>query len=116
MKLDINDYVNQCKTCIKRTPVEHATLFQIMIAPKWSNYIVDYLNHTLFPENMSKTRIKAIETEAQVYQLIGNQLYKRCKDNQLRLCVSEIEYLSILQETHSGITGGHFSAKTGWSK
>lgn len=59
---------------------------------------------------MSKIRQRAIQVEARVYQLIANQLYKRCKDNQLRLCVSESEYIPVLQDAHSGITGGHFSA------
>ena len=43
--------------------------------------------------------------------MIGDQLYRRCNDNQLGLCATENEYLAILQEAHSGQAGGHFLAE-----
>ena len=57
-------------------------------------------------------RQKAIETEALDFTLIGNQLYKKGQDHQLRLCANEKEYLPILAQAHFGIAGGHFSAET----
>ena len=44
--------------------------------------------------------------------MIENQLYKRGKDQQLRLCAMEQEYVPILQQAHSGLAGGHFLAET----
>ena len=44
--------------------------------------------------------------------MITNQLYKRGKDKQLRLCVTEAEYLKVLDQAHAGLSGGHFSADT----
>ena len=76
--------------------MEHATLFQVTIAPKWSQYMVDYITTRIFPEDISKARQKAIELESRDYAIIGEQLYKRGKDNQLRLCATESEYLSLL--------------------
>ena len=46
------------------------------------------------------------------YALIGNQLYKRGPDNNLRICAAENEYITILEQAHKGILGDHFSAET----
>ena len=64
------------------------------------------------PDNISKARKKAIEIEAKDYEMIVNQLYKRGKDKQLRLCVTEAEYIRVLEQAHAGLSGGHFSADT----
>ena len=89
--------------------MEHATLFQVTIAPKWSQYMVDYITTRIFPEDISKARQKAIELESRDYAIIGEQLYKRGKDNQLRLCATESEYLPLLEQAHAGISRGHFA-------
>ena len=60
---------------------------------------------------MKKRRRKAIEMEALEFTLIGNQLYKKGQDYQLKLCANENEYLPILAQAHSSIASGHFSAK-----
>ena len=98
--------------CKERPPRPHATLFQVAVAPKWSKYIVDYLEHHRLPERVSKVRSKAIELESKDYEMIANQLYKRGKDKQLRLCVTEAEYVRVLEQAHAGLSGGHFSADT----
>ena len=81
-----------------------------MVAPKWSSYILDYLKDRTLPKNFGKARRKAIELESKDYEIIADQLYKRGKDQQLRLCVTEIEYVRVLEQAHAGLTGGHFSA------
>ena len=45
MRAEVHIFVNTCLECQERPPRPHATLFQIAIAPKWSKYIVDYLEH-----------------------------------------------------------------------
>ena len=98
MKQDVNTYVNNCHQCMVKPPVNYATCYQVNIAPKWSQYIIDYLTMRVFPEGMSRTRMRAIETEAREYSLIGNQLYKRCADNELRMCATEVEYIPLLEQ------------------
>ena len=44
--------------------------------------------------------------------MIGDQLYHRGKDGNLRLCVLEKKYLEILHHAHAGMLGGHFSRDT----
>ena len=61
---------------------------------------------------MNKRQRKAMKMEALDFTLIGNQLYKKGQDHQRRLCANETEYLPILDQAHSSIAGGHFSAKT----
>ena len=72
-----------------------------MVAPKWSSYIVDYLKDRTLPENYGKSRRKAIKLESKDYEIIADQLYKRGKDRQLRLCVTEAEYVRVMEQAHA---------------
>ena len=104
---DAFSYVQTCAKCQAQRPTSYGTLYQIMIAPQWSEYIVDYLQTHILPANISLARKRAIEIEAHSYTLIGNQLYHRGKDQQLRLCVTEAKYIPILEQAHAGLAGGH---------
>ncbi|MCO5548151.1 hypothetical protein L7F22_001609 [Adiantum nelumboides] len=76
------------------------------------SYIVDFLTTTgILPEIMTTSRVRAITKEVENYVLIKDNLYKRGKDGQLRMCATEEEYISILQQAHSGEAGGHFSVE-----
>ena len=80
MKLEAHNFVQACIKCSSQQPKPHPTLFQVMIAPNWSSYIVDYLKHRVLPKNVGKARRKAIELESKDYNVIDDQLYKRGKD------------------------------------
>ncbi|MCO5572921.1 hypothetical protein L7F22_037746 [Adiantum nelumboides] len=112
MRSDIYLFVKSCVQCQIQTPIPHVTLFQVSVVPKWSNYIVTYLLNRTFPEDMSKQHQRAIETEARDYSLIGNQLYRKGKDQHLHLCANEDEYLPILEQAHTRLASGHFSSET----
>lgn len=77
MKEEVYDFVRTCEACKAKPPHPHATLFQVSIAPKWSEYSVEYLEQRVVPEKVSRARRKAIELESKEYELIGNQLYKK---------------------------------------
>ena len=109
---DAEDYVRKCRVCSLSTPIAYATLFHISPIPKWSSYLENYLTHGHTDEKLPAHRKKAIEVEASNYQLIEGQLYKRGKDGNLRTCVCESDYLSVLTNAHAGIGGGHFSGET----
>ena len=81
------------------------------IAPKWAEAMVEYMTTNVVPEGMSKVRQRYLQKHAQDYCVIANQLYHRGKDDSLRICVTEAEYLGILFHAHSCLPGGHFSAK-----
>ena len=66
----------------------------------------------MLPEKISKARCKAIEIEAKYFEFIADQIYKRGKDKQLRLCVTEVEYVRVLEQAHAGMLGGHFLTNT----
>ena len=67
--------------------------------PKWSHYIEKYLRKVCQDDKLPKHQQKAIEVEASSYALIGDQLFKRGRYNNLRLCVYETNYFSVL--THA---------------
>ncbi|MCO5592754.1 hypothetical protein L7F22_046757 [Adiantum nelumboides] len=64
----------------------------------------------ILPEEMSKSRVRTITKEAKNYVLNEDNLYRRGKDDQLQMCVTEEEYVPILEQTHSGQAGNYFSA------
>ena len=82
------------------------------MTPKWSHYIEEYLHHGHQDEKLPKHRQRAIEVEASSYVLIADQLSKRGRDDNLRLCVCEMDYFSILTHAHARTGGGYFSADT----
>ena len=50
--------------------------------------------------------------EAANYTLIGDQLYHRGNDGNLRLCILEEKYLELLHHAHAGMLGGDFFGDT----
>ena len=61
---------------------------------------------------LHKHQQQAIRIEAASYTLIGDQLYCRGKDGNLRLCVPKEKYLELLHHAHANMPGGHFSGDT----
>ena len=108
MRRDVHTWITSCERCEQNPPLPYATLFQVQANPRWEQHIVDYLQKREFPKNANKRRQKAIETESKEFCLIGDQLSKRCPDQQLRLCAQEKEYILILKQAHAGIASGHF--------
>ena len=50
--------------------------------------------------------------ESKDYEIIADQLYKRGKEKQLRLCVTEAEYIKALEQAQVGLTRGHIFVDT----
>ena len=50
-----------------------------------------------------------MEKYAQEFSIIANQLYHRGKDGNLRICMTESEYVPVLTHAHSYASKGHFS-------
>ena len=69
---DAHTFVKDCFHFQLIPPVLYGTLYQVTIAPKWSRYIVEYLQSPIFPANMTLARRRAIEIEAREYTMIGN--------------------------------------------
>ena len=43
MRQDAFSYVQTCAKCQAQKPISYGTLYHIMIAPQWSEYMVDYI-------------------------------------------------------------------------
>ena len=112
MHQDAFSYMQTCAKCQAQKLVPYGTLYQIMISPQWSEYIVEYLQTHILLAKISLARKRAIEVEARNYTMIGNQLYHCGKDHQLKLCVNKLEYIPILEQANAGLVGGHFSSTT----
>ncbi|MCO5612594.1 hypothetical protein L7F22_066862 [Adiantum nelumboides] len=110
MQQSVHNHIQSCIICTFHKPIEHATLFKVTVAPKWSNYIVDYLTSGILPKGMSKSRVRTITKELENYILIEDNIYRRGKDDQLQMCATEEEYVPILKQAHSGQVRGHFLA------
>ena len=105
----VENYVHHCDQCSLSPPMRYVILFHINPMPKWSSYLVQYLKSQTLDNSMPKHWQQAIKMEAASYTLIGDELYRRGKDGNLRLCVPEEKYLELLHHAHVGIPGGHFS-------
>ncbi|MCO5610490.1 hypothetical protein L7F22_064729 [Adiantum nelumboides] len=94
------------KNFLQTNPPMEETKFgdQPKAQPVPINKVRDYF------EGMSKSKVKMITKDAENYILIEDNLYKRGKDDQLRMCTTEEENGPILEQAHSGQVGGHFFA------
>ena len=107
---DVANYIQDCPTCVKFRPISNVTLYLTMPVPNWASYIVDHLQGKEL--DVPRHRKRSIQVEAANFELIGDQLYKSGKDQNLRLCVPEAKYVQVLKHAHAGIAGGHFLADT----
>ena len=105
---NVADYIQQCPNCIQKEPISHATLYLMMAALHWANYIVSYLKGKDL--DLPKHRLRAIAQETQDYTLVGEQVYKQGKDQVLRLCVPKEKYIPILEHANACIAKEHFLA------
>ena len=90
------------------SPTQYATMYSITPTPRWSAYIEDYLQTGHKDQSKPMQRRCIIETKVANYTLIENQLYHRCKDGNLQLCVPKSQCLEILYHVHASIARGHF--------
>ena len=70
MHEDAYAFVRECHQYATLQPIPHATLYQVMVAPKWSHYLVDYLQTHALPVNISLARKRAIERLRQENMLL----------------------------------------------
>ncbi|MCO5609650.1 hypothetical protein L7F22_063880 [Adiantum nelumboides] len=85
------------------------SLFMVETIPEWSEKIVSFLVNGFPPKELRKDVARRLIKECEPYSLIARTLYKLGKDDILKRCARENEYLYILQEAHMGVAGGHFS-------
>ncbi|MCO5606432.1 hypothetical protein L7F22_060620 [Adiantum nelumboides] len=87
------------------------SLFMVETIFEWSEKIVNFIFDGFSPKELHKDVAQRLIKECELYSLIAGTLYKLGKDDILRRCAREDEYLYILQESHMGVVGGHFSGE-----
>ncbi|MCO5554464.1 hypothetical protein L7F22_007993 [Adiantum nelumboides] len=75
------------------------SLFMIETIPEWSEKIVNFLVNGFPPKELHKDVARRLIKECELYSLIAGTLYKLGKDDILKRCAREDEYLYILQST-----------------
>ena len=105
------DHMSRIRTGEAPTGVDDelpdAPLFHVDFAPEWYPGLVEFLMNGHPPEGMSKTDVRWLLRQAEPYQLIVGQLYRRCNDDVLHICVLPQEVDDVLRECHDGVAGGH---------
>ena len=101
LKEDVVTHVLQCHKCRTSRPNEHYALFHVQPIPSWVDKIYQFTSNPKAFESLPLHCHKHLKEESKKYAIIGNQLYGRGLDGQLRLCVCEDEYIPVLQCVHS---------------
>ncbi|XP_071939053.1 uncharacterized protein [Coffea arabica] len=90
-------------------PEEH--LFSLNSQLPWYADLVNYLVTGDFPAGWPKSKKDKLKSDAKYFIWDDPYLWKRCADQIMRRCVSEVEFQSILAFCHTFACGGHFEPK-----
>nr|XP_027097521.1 uncharacterized protein LOC113717071 [Coffea arabica] len=90
-------------------PEEH--LFSLNSQLPWYADLVNYLVTGDFPAGWPKSKKDKLKSDAKYFIWDDPYLWKRCADQIMRRCVSEVEFQSILAFCHAFACGGHFRPK-----
>lgn len=72
-----------------------------MLSDDWRKSIIQYLDHPS-GKNDRKTRVHVTN-----YMVYKNELYRKCKDSLLLLCLGPEEAIQVITEVHEGICNAH---------
>ncbi|XP_071912445.1 uncharacterized protein [Coffea arabica] len=90
-------------------PEEH--LFSLNSQLPWYADLVNYLVTGNFPAGWPKSKRDKLKSDAKYFIWDDPYLWKRCADQVMRRCVSEMEFQSILAFCHTFACGGHFGPR-----
>ncbi|MCO5583572.1 hypothetical protein L7F22_037484 [Adiantum nelumboides] len=85
-----------------------STLFKVDTTAEWYGDLLYLLSTGLFPKDASLVQKRRLLIKSKPFTLIGGRLYRAILDGVLRRCVSPHEVTHILEDAHSGPTGGHY--------
>ena len=96
----------EAPTCVD-DDLPDATLFQIDIAPRWAEPILEVLSVTAewAPKDAQTTLNQLRESDR--YTIISGQLYRQGSDNVLKLCVEPEDHREIMEDAHISLGGIH---------
>nr|XP_027076975.1 uncharacterized protein LOC113700718 [Coffea arabica] len=90
-------------------PEEH--LFSLNSQLPWYADLVNYLVTDNFPAGWPKSKRDKLKSDAKYFIWDDPYLWKRCADQVMTRCVSEMEFQSILAFCHTFACGGHFGPR-----
>ena len=83
-------------------------LFVVTAKPDWYADIVKFLTTQKLPEDW-RNEERRVRVNSRHFVMIGHSA--KGPDGLLRICVSEVEVLLILETCHDSACGGHFSSQ-----
>jgi len=79
---------------------------------EWYADIVYYLKNLTCPRHLFESKRRALRLRASKYCIVNDGLGWKNPDGIILRCVDDQESKRLLEELHSGMCGGHFSART----
>ena len=83
-------------------------LMEINTSLHWYVDILNFIACKVLPPKLNSQQRKKFLYDVKFYQWDDPLLFRRCADQVVRRCVSEIKYEEILNHCHSSPYGGHF--------
>ncbi|KAI9084367.1 hypothetical protein K1719_033709 [Acacia pycnantha] len=96
------------RTVIQQKVEEPTCVMVISDATDWRKPLEDYIERGIVP---SELRMPKTDTEAAVYTMVDDQLYRKGLHTPMLRCSSAHESRYVLAEIHGGINGQHMGAK-----
>ena len=87
-------------------------LMSVNDSEPWYADYANYLASRVLPEGMTRHDRKRFFSQLKYYFWDEPFLFRRCPDQLVRRCVSEIEAVRIMKECHAGPSGGHHGMNT----
>ena len=84
-------------------------IFLISTSDPWYGDILIYIQTLKYPVASSNEERRKLRLHAKNYLIIGDTLYRRGVDSVLRRCLTHEEADIVLNDSHSGVCGGHLS-------
>jgi hypothetical protein len=87
-------------------------IFRVEAVPKELEEITNFLEEGKTREDLPTNKRKIIVIKVAPFTLMNVYIYKLGVKNNLQRCVLENEREDIINESHTGLRGGHFQAET----
>ncbi|XP_073360291.1 uncharacterized protein [Aegilops tauschii subsp. strangulata] len=85
-------------------------VFAVVTAPSWALPISEFLENGVLP--MDETEARQVQRRASAYNIINNELVKRCSMGVFQRSVEQDEGIEILLDIHQGECGHHAASRS----
>ena len=105
----IAEFLVEEDVAIEEDSFSNEHIFLISTSDPWYGDILIYLQTLNYPAAFSREERCKLHLHAKNYLIIGDTLYQRGVDSILRRCLTHEEAEIVLNDSRSGVCGGHLS-------